>query len=120
MKPSINQAGPHKFPPLNRLVKRYQYLNLGKKGQKLYTPGFIGVCLPNNSLYARLGITVTKKIGHAAQRNHIKRVVREYFRCHKEDIKGWDLNIIARKDAVKLSTIEKFTCLEKFFKKIKD
>ena len=33
----------------------------------------------------RLGLTVSKKMGHAVARNRIKRVVREYFRLHQTD-----------------------------------
>ena len=31
----------------------------------------------------RLGITVTKKTGNAVKRNRIKRLIREFFRLHK-------------------------------------
>ena len=32
-----------------------------------------------------MGLTVSKKMGHAVARNRIKRVVREYFRLHQFD-----------------------------------
>jgi ribonuclease P protein component len=51
----------------------------------------------------RLGVTVTKRIGCAAKRNRIKRLVREYFRLHKARFpQGYDVVIAAKKDANKL------------------
>ena len=48
----------------------------------------------------RLGITVTKKVGKAAERNKIKRLIREYFRQNRHRIMGnWDINIIAKREA---------------------
>ena len=32
----------------------------------------------------RLGITVTRKVGNAVERNRVKRLVREVFRRHKD------------------------------------
>ena len=48
---------------------------------------------------ARLGITVTRKVGNAVRRNRIKRLVREWFRTRKEQLSGCDLVVIARRGA---------------------
>ena len=54
----------------------------------------------------RLGITVTKKIGGAVTRNHIKRAVRETFRHLHAELPAIDVVIIARKGAGDLATAE--------------
>lgn len=36
-----------------------------------------------NQNSAKLGITVSKRVGNAVARNHIKRIVREVFRANK-------------------------------------
>jgi len=55
---------------------------------------------PGRTKRTRLGITVTKKVGKAAERNKIKRLIREYFRQNRHHITGnWDINLIAKKEA---------------------
>ena len=49
-------------------------------------------------------MTVTRRVGPAVQRNRIKRLVREYFRQHRDEISGaWDLNIIAKFGASRIT-----------------
>ena len=67
----------------------------------------------------RIGITVTKKIGNAVERNRIKRIIREYFRHHKKMIQGpKDINIIAKKGLARLSHQMIIEKLDKLFTKI--
>ena len=54
---------------------------------------------PNEAGLARLGITVTKKIGGAVRRNRIKRMIRDIFRRHRHRRPGeFDLVINAHRD----------------------
>jgi ribonuclease P protein component len=50
----------------------------------------------------RLGLVVTKRLGKAAQRNRVKRVLREFFRRHKAALPAADLVIMAKKGAAAL------------------
>jgi len=48
----------------------------------------------------RVGITVTRKIGNAVERNRVKRVVREVFRRHRAWFpQGVDVVFIAKRGA---------------------
>ena len=45
----------------------------------------------------RVGITVSKKLGHAVVRNRIRRRLREVYRLNEEKfLPGWDIVVVAR------------------------
>ena len=49
----------------------------------------------------RIGITVSKKLGHAVVRNRTRRRLREVYRLNEELFQpGWDLVVVARSRAV--------------------
>lgn len=52
----------------------------------------------------RLGLTVSKQVGRAVQRNRLKRQVREFFRQNKDRLPQADLVVIARRGAAGLET----------------
>ena len=45
----------------------------------------------------RVGITVSKKLGHAVVRNRVRRRLREVYRLHESRFQpGWDIVVVAR------------------------
>ena len=49
----------------------------------------------------RVGITVSKKLGHAVVRNRTRRRLREIYRLNEEKFQpGWDIVVVARARAV--------------------
>ena len=49
----------------------------------------------------RVGITVSKKLGKAHIRNHVRRRIREVYRLNEEMFQpGWDIVVVARTKAV--------------------
>jgi len=77
------------------LTKRAQYALVYQQG-KIWTDSLVLVkALPNSLSLSRYGFSVTKKVGKAVQRNHLKRLLREITRL--QPIKpGWDLVFIVR------------------------
>jgi len=64
----------------------------------------------------RLGIAVSKRVDKSAvARNRIKRVCRDYFRLHRQDLKSAEYVLIAKPDAAKTTAINWRADLEKLF-----
>ncbi len=94
---------PQRFRRVDRLKKRYEFKRAQLSGRRIHTPHFLIVVLPNAVQNTRLGITVTKKVGIAVQRNRIKRVVREVFRRNRQLFPvSHDLVFIAKRGATEI------------------
>ena len=107
------------FKKEDRILKRSEFLELTKSGRKLQNDCVIAFFAPGRYDRPRLGITVTRKVGSAAQRNRIKRLVREYFRLNRQHLKqNWDINIVAKQKAADLSSEKVFSALQDLFEKI--
>jgi len=91
---------PQRFRRRDRLKKRYEFKQAQLSGRRVHTAHFLIVAQPNALQHTRLGITVTKKVGTAVQRNRIKRVVREVFRRNRDLFPpSHDLVFIAKRNA---------------------
>jgi len=106
------------FPKSVRLRKRSEFVRLFNAPQKFASRGFLVVWLENGGSQARLGATVSKKVGCAVVRNRIKRYIRESFRQMRFPLPGVDINVVARRDAAAMdfSTVQRE--LEKAFRNI--
>ena len=70
---------------------------------------FVLYARPNRSQSNRVGITVSKKLGHAVVRNRTRRRIREIYRLNEERFApGWDIVVVARTRAVE-APFEKLT-----------
>jgi ribonuclease P protein component len=106
------------FPKTVRILKRYEFLEFYASGKALHSPGFILVYKRGRSGGSRIGITVSRKVGHAVVRNRVKRRVREYYRLHYVAVpRAWDIHVIARKPASLLSSLQTAAMLQGLFDK---
>ncbi len=99
------------FGKKERVRKRTEYLNIYRRGGRVHSNSFTVILSPNPSGEKRLGVAVSKKVGNAAKRNRIKRLLREFFRLNKDGLPdSKDMVIIAKKDVSSLKYQD--VCLE--------
>lgn len=74
-------------------VFRYLY----RKGASMAAPSVVLYYRRNRQSYNQLGLTTTKKIGKAVQRNRARRVMREAYRLLEPGlVQGYDIILVAR------------------------
>ena len=61
---------------INRVRKNEEFQILIRQGRKRTAAGFVMYFMPKKNKQARIGISLSKKIGNAVVRNKIKRQVR--------------------------------------------
>ena len=107
------------FTKADRILKRGEYIALSKSGKKVQSAEFIAYFLPARYDQSRLGVTVTKKVGQAVERNRIKRIVREFFRINRHSLSGrWDINIIAKRQSAGIRSEKAYRSLQNIFELI--
>jgi ribonuclease P protein component len=68
------------FPRSHRIARRSDFRRTYADGRKLAGRYLVLFIRPNETGTIRLGLTVTKKVGTAAERNRARRRLREIFR----------------------------------------
>jgi len=94
------------LPPGHRVKKRGEFRRIQGRGRKVHTRHLILLVHPSlcGADHARLGVTITKKVGNAVARNRLRRLLREIFRRHRELFPpASDVVIVAKRGAPTLS-----------------
>ena len=80
--------------PLNQ---NRDFRRLYRAKKSFVNPVLVTYLVKNRLGYNRVGITASKKIGNACQRNRARRLIREAYRLLEPDLlPGWDLVFVAR------------------------
>lgn len=93
-------AGAERFRKRQHLRSRSDFARV-LAARRTAGNGVLVVHVTDNGLdWSRLGISVSKRIGHAPQRNMVKRRIREAFRKSQDALPiGYDILCVARGDA---------------------
>jgi len=73
-----------RFPAESRIKKRRDFLAARRRGRRSHTKHFLVDVHRSPARRRRLGVTVSRKVGNAVQRNRVKRWLREVYRQHQE------------------------------------
>ena len=85
------------------LNKNRDFNRMYSRGKSYVTSSLVVYVLRNRQKEVRIGITTSKKIGNAVQRNRARRLIRESCRKIISDIKpGYDIVMVARKRTVQV------------------
>ncbi|MBQ0135500.1 MAG: ribonuclease P protein component [Oscillospiraceae bacterium] len=82
------------------LNQNTDFKRLYKKGRSYTNPALVTYLKKNNAGICRIGITSSKKIGNAVERNTSRRKVRAAFyevqKKYSEELKGYDFIFVCR------------------------
>ncbi len=109
-----------RFRKRDRIRKRSDYVRIQTTGRRFRSPRLTVVHLPSAVDHTRIGITVSRKVGHAPTRARVKRWLREAFRRNHE---RWpvavDFVVIARPSASRSSYDELLSDLCRWADKVR-
>ena len=79
------------------LKLNHEFKRLYNKGKSAASQYIVIYCRRNYTSENRIGITVSKKVGGAVQRNRVRRRLKEIYRLSEISINsGYDIVIVAR------------------------
>ena len=83
----------------DRLRDSREFERVSRQGRRVASGEFVFLMLPVTAGDAsRIGISASRRVGNAVERNRIKRAVREWFRRRRDSFpEAWDLVVIARR-----------------------
>lgn len=80
-----------------RLARNEDFQRVRRDGRSWSLPLLVLQAAPSSLSYSRLGLVVSKRVGMAVVRNHVRRLLREVVRLRWASIRpGWDIVLIAR------------------------
>ena len=80
--------------------ENYEFRRIYRKGKSAVSPQLVIYCQRNRRGHSRLGVSVSTKLGCAVVRNRVKRLLREFYRLHRQELpEEADIVTVAKKHA---------------------
>lgn len=102
---------------INRLRKRYQFNYVYKSGEHYSSEHIVLYVTSSKTNNIKVGLAVTKKVGHAVVRNKVRRRLREIIKKQVPNLKQNNNIIVVAKDNINEASFEKLS--NEFLKLIK-
>lgn len=103
-----------RFTKRARLLKPAEFTRVFDTSTRSRDRYFTVLAKPSDLVYPRLGLAISKKSAkYAVARNRIKRIIRESFRRHQQNLHGVDFVVLAKPEAAVTNNELLFSSLEK-------
>ena len=100
------------------ICKNKEFSRVYARGRCFVHPQLVLYVGKNRLGYTRVGLTATKKVGHAVQRNRARRVMREALSQNlSQNVGGYDIILVARAQTPALKSTQLARTVGKLLKK---
>ena len=111
--------GSARFDRRARLLKPEQYRRVFQNPDRSAARGLLVLARPNDVGYPRLGMAFAKRhLKKAVDRNRLKRLTRESFRTHRDELAPMDFVVMARSQVRDLSNAEILEILSRHWQRL--
>ena len=94
---------------INRLKKRYQFNYVYKSGEHFSGEHMVLYVASSKTKNIKVGLAVTKKVGHAVVRNKVRRRLREIIKTQVPNLKQNNNIIVVARDNITEASFEKLS-----------
>lgn len=102
-----------RYRPIRR---NNEFSRVYARGKSYVSPALVLYVLKKRGKSTRVGLTATKKVGHAVQRNRARRVMKAAIDEHLDyDIGGYDLVFVARGQTPRLKSWQVSAAVARLF-----